>query len=117
MRYFAGDKAVVHSAGIEAHGLNPTAVGVMKEVGVDISSHVSKTVDTLKGIEFDIVLTVCDNARESCPYFPARVLQLHKDFRDPAGATGTEEHILQVFRSVRDEIKIYCQALVIHHLK
>jgi len=117
LRYFAGDKAHIYSAGVEAHGLNGKAVAVMKEAGIDISSHTSKTVDDLHGIEFDIVLTVCDNAREHCPYFPAKVMQLHKDFHDPARATGTEEHILQMFRSVRDEIKVYCQAFVIQHLK
>lgn len=117
LRFFAGERAVVYSAGIEAHGLNQNAVEVMKETGIDISSHTSKTIDHLEGIKFDIVLTVCDNAREHCPYFPAGVMQLHKDFHDPALAVGTKEQVLQVFRSVRDEIKVFCQALVILHLK
>jgi len=117
LRYFAGDKGDMFSAGVESHGLNPTAVAVMKEIGIDISNHTSKTIEDLGPKEFDIVITVCDNARERCPYFPARVLQLHQDFPDPAKATGTEEEVLAVFRSVRDQIRVYCQGFVINHLK
>lgn len=117
LKNFAADKAEIFSAGVEAHGLNPRAVTVMNEVGIDISRHTSKTVDDLETKEFDIVITVCDNARERCPYFPARVLQLHQDFPDPAKATGTDEQILSQFRTVRDQIRIYCQAFVINHLK
>ncbi|MEX2117736.1 MAG: arsenate reductase ArsC [Bacteroidota bacterium] len=117
LRYFAGEKAEVFSAGIESHGLNPRAVAVMKEVDIDISHHTSKTIEDLGPKEFDIVITVCDNARERCPYFPARVLQLHQDFQDPAKATGSKEEVLSVFRSVRDQIRVYCQGFVINHLK
>ncbi len=117
LKYFAGDKADIFSAGVESHGLNPRAVTVMKEAGIDISHHSSKTVDDLGPKEYDIVITVCDNARERCPYFPARVLQLHQDFQDPAKTRGTDEEILRVFRSVRDQIRIYCQSFVINHLK
>lgn len=117
LRDFAGEKAEIFSAGVESHGLNPRAVQVMKEAGIDISHHTSKTVDELGTKEFDIVITVCDNARERCPYFPARVLQLHQDFPDPAKATGTEEEILEQFRTVRDQVRVYCQAFVINHLK
>lgn len=117
LRFFGSDKIEVHSAGVEAHGLNPRAVAVMKEAGIDISSHTSKTVDALGEIEFDIVITVCDNARERCPYFPARAMKLHHDFPDPARATGSEEEIMEAFRSVRDQIKHYCQAFAIQHLK
>lgn len=117
LRDFAGEKAEIFSAGVESHGLNPRAVLVMKEAGIDISHHTSKTVDELGTKEFDIVITVCDNARERCPYFPARVLQLHQDFPDPAKATGTEEEILEQFRTVRDQVRVYCQAFVINHLK
>jgi len=117
LRLFGGDKIEVHSAGIEAHGLNPRAVTVMNEAGVDISSHTSKTVDAVQGIEFDFVITVCDNAREQCPYFPAKSVTLHHDFPDPARATGSDEEIMLAFRSVRDQIKHYCQAFVIQHLK
>lgn len=117
LKYFAGDKADIHSAGVESHGLNRLAVAVMKEVNIDISHHTSKTIDDLGPKEFDVVITVCDNAREHCPYFPARVLQLHQDFPDPARAEGSEEEVLSVFRSVRDQIRVYCQAFVINHLK
>ena len=117
LRFFAGDTVEVHSAGVESHGLNPRAVAVMKEAGVDISSHTSKTVDTLERVEFDIVITVCDNARERCPYFPAKAIKLHHDFPDPARAVGSEKEIMETFRSVRDQIKNYCQAFAIQHLK
>jgi arsenate reductase len=116
LKEFAGKNAEIFSAGIEAHGLNSYAITVMKEAGIDISGHTSKTVEDLGRREFDIVITVCDNARERCPYFPARVLQLHQDFPDPAKVNGTEEEILEVFRSVRDQIRIYCQAFAIRHL-
>lgn len=117
LRYFAGENAEVFSAGIQAQGLNPTAVEVMKEAGVDISNHTSKRVDELGEVEFDTVITVCDNALEQCPYFPARVQQFHHDFVDPAKATGKAEEIMQVFRTVRDQIKVYCQAFAINHLR
>lgn len=117
LRLFAEGKAEVTSAGVEAHGLNPRAVAVMQEAGVDISHHTSKTIDDLGERSFDVVVTVCDNAREHCPYFPARVRQVHQDFPDPARATGTEEEIMAVFRSVRDQIKNFCQAFVITHLR
>ncbi len=117
LRFFGGGKIEVCSAGVESHGLNPRAVAVMKEAGIDISSHSSKTVDELGNIEFDIVITVCDNARERCPYFPARAMKLHHDFPDPARATGSEEEIMETFRQVRDGIKAYCEAFVIQHVK
>lgn len=117
LRHFAGDRADVFSAGIEAHGLNPLAVQVMGEAGIDISGHTSKTMNDLGHKDFDMVITVCDNAREHCPYFPARVRQLHHDFRDPAKVSGTEEEVLSAFRAVRDQIKIYCQAVAIQHIK
>jgi arsenate reductase len=117
LRHFAGDRVDVYSAGIEAHGLNPRAVQVMQEAGVDISGHTSKTIDAVSQEDFDIVITVCDNAREQCPYFPARVRQLHHDFEDPAKVTGADSEILATFRTVRDQIKVYCQAVVIQHVR
>jgi len=117
LRHFAGDKAEVHSAGVEAHGLNPRAVTVMKEADIDISHHTSKTLDAVKHHQFDIVLTVCDHARERCPYFPAKVRQVHHDFLDPARVRGTEEEIMKAFRAVRDQIKKFSQAFVIAHLR
>lgn len=116
LRFFGDGKFLVHSAGVEAHGLHPRAVAVMAEAGVDISSHTSKTVDTVKDLDFDVVITVCDNARERCPYFPAKSLKLHQDFPDPAKVEGSDEEIMEAFRSVRDQLKHYCHAFVIHHM-
>lgn len=109
LRYFAGNKAEVYSAGVETHGVNPRAVETMKEDGVDISAHTSNNVDEYRDIEFDYVITVCDNARERCPYFPSGAQKFHRNFTDPAKVTGTEEEIKAVFREVRNEIKAYCK--------
>jgi arsenate reductase len=115
LRHFAKEKAVIYSAGIETHGVNPKAIAVMKEDGVDISKHTSNNVDEYKGIDFDYVITVCDNAKESCPYFPTQAKKFHQNFPDPAKATGTEEEIMQQFRKVRDMIKLYCEKFVADH--
>ncbi len=108
LREFSGIHAQVQSAGIEAHGVNPRAIRVMKEDGVDISSQTSKTVDELKETSFDYVITVCDNANERCPVFPSTAKKFHHNFPDPAKAKGTEEEILNEFRKVRDRIKLWC---------
>ena len=108
LRHFLGDRAEVQSAGVVAHGLNPRAVTVMAETGIDISAHRSKTIDELEGEHFDHVITVCDHARENCPWFPAAAKRWHQDFPDPAKATGTDEEILDRFRQVRDQIREYC---------
>lgn len=115
LRKFAGTKAEVFSAGIEAHGLNPRAVTAMLEDGVDISGHASNLVSDYDGVKFDYVITVCDNAREHCPYFPG-VRQLHQDFPDPAKATGTEKEIAESFRNVRNQIREYTRMFVQNHL-
>lgn len=107
LRQMGPDDMVVRSAGIETHGLNPRAVQVMNEDGIDISGYTSNHVDEYRHIDFDYVITVCDNAREKCPYFPTRVQQLHRDFPDPAKAVGTEEEILETFRQVRDMVKSF----------
>jgi arsenate reductase len=102
------------SAGIEAHGLNESAVKVMKEAGVDISMQKSKTIDELGDMEFEYVVTVCDNARESCPFFPAKTRLIHKGFDDPpklAAQEETEEERLSHYRRVRDEIRDYVESL------
>ncbi|OJW84403.1 MAG: protein tyrosine phosphatase [Bacteroidetes bacterium 46-16] len=112
MRHFAGDKAQVFSAGIETHGVNPKAVEVMKEDGIDISGHTSNHIDEYRNIDFDFVITVCDNAKENCPYFPSRARQFHYNFPDPAKAKGTDEDVIGSFRKVRDEIKTYCEQFV-----
>ena len=107
-----GDRAVVYSAGIETHGLNPRAVRVMAEDGVDIAHHTSNHVDEYAAVPFDYVLTVCDHANEVCPIFPSTAKKLHYNFPDPAKATGTDEEIMQQFRAVRDQVKAYAQDFV-----
>lgn len=116
LRHFAGDRAEVYSAGVETHGVNPRAVSTMLEDGIDISGHTSNHIDEYKDIDFDFVITVCDNARERCPYFPSKALKFHHNFPDPAKATGTEEEIMNQFRTVREEIKTYCRNFVNAHL-
>ncbi|OWP62221.1 protein tyrosine phosphatase [Hymenobacter amundsenii] len=102
-----GERAAVYSAGVEVHGLNPRAVRVMAEDGLDISHHTSNHVDEYAAVPFDHVLTVCDHAQEVCPVFPSMAQKRHHNFPDPAKATGTEEEISQQFRQVRDQVKAY----------
>ncbi len=116
LRHFAGSRAEVYSAGIETHGVNPKAIQVMAEAGIDISSHTSNHVNKYAAIDFDYVITVCDNAKESCPYFPSRAKKLHYNFPDPAKATGTEEEVMNEFRRVRDLIKTYSAEFVAENL-
>ena len=92
------------SAGLKKTQVNPYAVEVMKEIGIDLSMHSSKTLDKFSGEEFDIVVTVCDNARENCPFFPGKKV-IHKSFKDPSEFEGSIEDTLEVFRETRDEIK------------
>jgi arsenate reductase len=92
-----------YSAGTEPSHVNPNAIKVMAEVGIDISLHRSKSVEEFHGTTFDYVVTVCDHAKETCPFFPGKNI-LHKSFRDPSAFKGTEESILQDFRQVRDKI-------------
>ena len=108
LRHFGGDKANVYSAGVETHGLNPRAIATMKEDGIDISGHTSNNILEYTGVEFDYVITVCDNAKERCPYFPSNAQKFHYNFPDPAKATGTEAEIEKAFNEVRDMIKVYC---------
>ena len=101
-----------YSAGIETHGMNQYAIKVCNELGLDMSKHSSKLVDTLKGIKFDVVLTVCDHANESCPIFIGLAQKLHHSFQDPpklADNLASEEEKLIIYRRVRDEIKDYLQ--------
>jgi len=108
LRHFGGDKANVYSAGVETHGLNPRAIATMKEDGIDISGHSSNNILEYTGVEFDYVITVCDNAKERCPFFPSNAQKFHYNFPDPAKATGTEAEIEKAFNEVRDMIKVYC---------
>ena len=105
LRHEGGDGFEVFSAGTRPTGLRPEAVEVMREIGVDISGHRSKSVDEFAGETFDYVITVCDNARESCPVFPAETERIHWSFDDPAAVRGDEETRLATFRRVRDEIR------------
>jgi arsenate reductase len=103
-----------YSAGTENHGLNPLAVKVMREAGVDISSHRSKTLAELTGITFDYVITVCSDADRNCPVFPGVTIKVHRGFDDPprlAKTAGTEEEALVHYRRVRDEIRRFVETL------
>lgn len=101
----------VRSAGIETHGLNPRAVAVMAEDGVDISNHKSELIDLDYFNQCDLIVTLCGDARDKCPMIPASSTHEHWDLKDPARATGTEEEIMSVFRATRDEIKRLVQNL------
>lgn len=104
-KHLGKDKVEVYSAGIEAHGLNPRAVAVMKEAGVDISTQTSKLIDPNILNKADYVITLCGDANDKCPMTPLHVHRLHWGFEDPAQATGTEEEVVDKFREVRDAIK------------
>ena len=117
LRHFAEGKAEIYSAGIETHGVNPRAVATMQEDGIDISNHTSNNVNEYAAVDFDHVITVCDNAKENCPYFPATVKTFHQNFPDPAKARGTEEEIRQEFRNVRDMVKSYSKEFINSYIK
>jgi arsenate reductase len=104
LRHIAGDRFDVASAGVSPSHVRPEAITAMREIGIDISHHHSKSVDAFSGQEFDYVITVCDNAREQCPVFPGNTKRIHWSFDDPAAAEGDDERRLVVFRKVRDEI-------------
>ena len=116
LRQFAGDKAEIYSAGVETHGVNPKAIETMQEDGIDISNHTSNNIVEYRNIDFDFVITVCDNAKKRCPFFPSNAKKFHYNFPDPAKATGTDTEIMQQFRSVRQMIKDYSAAFVIDNL-
>ena len=105
LRHDAGDRFEVESAGVEPSRVRPQAIEAMREIGIDISGHRSKSVDEFAGREFDYVITVCDNAKEQCPVFPGKTRRIHWSFDDPAAAEGDEAAKLAVFRRVRDEIR------------
>ncbi|MEO5581364.1 MAG: arsenate reductase ArsC [Saprospiraceae bacterium] len=116
LKHFAGNKAEIYSAGIETHGVNPKAIEIMKEDGIDISHHTSNKIDEYRKIDFDFVITVCDHANERCPYFPSKAKKFHHNFPDPAKATGSEGEIKQEFRTVREMIKEYSQNFIKENL-
>ena len=106
----------MQSAGLEPGKLNLDVVEVMKEDGIDISHHASNNISEYLKIDFDFVITVCNNAKERCPYFPTKAVKLHHNFPDPAKATGTNEEIRKEFQRVRDLIKVYCEHFVNENL-
>ena len=108
LRKYLNKSFTVYSAGLESHGLNPNAVWAMEEVGIDISHHTSNTIEELPESEFDFVITVCDNARENCPYYPAKTKMLHQTFTDPTGLEGSTEEQNESFRICRDAIGFFC---------
>lgn len=116
LNHFANGNAIVYSAGVETHGVNPKAIAIMAEDGIDISQHTSNHIDEYAQIDFDLVITVCDSAKERCPFFPSRAQKFHHNFPDPAKAAGTDEEIMEEFRSVRDQIKDYCRNFVDTHV-
>jgi arsenate reductase len=116
LRQIVGEKAEVYSAGVETHGVNPRAIATMKEDGIDISHHTSNNIDEYFNIDFDFVITVCDNAKERCPIFPTKAKKFHQNFPDPAKALGMEEEIAAQFRQVRQMIKSYALQFVADNL-
>jgi arsenate reductase len=108
LRHDAGERFEVESAGTKPGTVRPEAVAAMKELGIDISAHRSKHVDEFEGKQFDYVITVCDNAKESCPVFLGKTKKLHHTFDDPPPASeGTDEERMAIFRRVRDELRTY----------
>ena len=107
LRHDAGDRFEVFSAGTKPGHVRPEAIAAMRELGIDISGHRSKSVEEFSGQSFDFVLTVCDNAKDSCPIFPGTAVTIHHNFEDPAALQGSEEERITLFRRVRDEIRQY----------
>lgn len=116
LKYFAGNQAMVYSAGIEAHGVNPRAIATMKDDGIDISMQTSNLARDYQTIEFDYIITVCDHAKERCPVFSSAAQQFHHQFPDPAKVTGTDEEVKRAFEQVRNRIKAYAMKFVEEHV-
>jgi arsenate reductase len=112
LKYFGKEKVEVFSAGVEIHGLNPFAVGIMAEDGIDISKNTSNHVDEYYNINFDYVITVCDNAKESCPFFPSQTKTIHHSFEDPSKASGSSKELIAEFRKVRNQIKEFSKSFI-----
>ena len=117
LRHDAGDAYEVFSAGTKPTRVRPEAIAVMREVGIDISGHRSKSVDEFAGQDFDYVITVCDNAKESCPIFPAKTKRIHWSIEDPAAVQGSEEERLAAFRRARDELRTRLEAFTQDHIE
>ena len=116
LRHFAQQKAEIFSAGVETHGVNSKAIEIMLDDGIDISNHTSNNIDEYRNIDFDFVITVCDNAKEHCPFFPTKAKKFHHNFSDPSKTTGTDEDLEELFLKVRQMIKDYCKTFVEQNL-
>jgi arsenate reductase (thioredoxin) len=117
LEFYGGSQVKIYSAGMETHGVNPRAIETMLEDGIDISTYTSNNVNEYFDIPFDYVITVCDNAKERCPYFPTKAVKLHHNFPDPAKAVGSELEIMEQFKSVREMVKKYCKNFIINNLE
>jgi arsenate reductase (thioredoxin) len=116
LRHYASDQVKIYSAGIETHGVNPKAIFFMEEVGIDISKHTSNHVNEYMKIDFDFIITVCDHAKENCPYIPSQAKRFHHNFFDPSKVKGSEDQIAEAFRRTRDEIKEYSKKFIEENL-
>lgn len=114
---FSSEKANIYSAGIETHGLNPNAVAIMKDDGVDISHHTSNHVDEYVDVDFNFIITVCDHAKENCPFIPSKnAVRIHHNFFDPSKVEGSKDEIHAAFEKAREEIKSFCKSFVAENL-
>ncbi len=110
LKTLLNDRALIYSAGIETHGLNPGAVSIMREDGIDISGHTSNHVDEYQGVSWDYIITVCDHAHENCPFIPAKnAKRIHHNFFDPSKVAGSAKEKHAAFEKARNEIKEFCR--------
>jgi arsenate reductase (thioredoxin) len=116
LEHFSGENIKVFSAGVETHGVNPKAIETMNQDGIDISEYTSNNIDEYGTQEFDYIITVCDNAKERCPYFPSNAVKFHQNFPDPPKFVGTDDEVRVEFARVRDLVKIYCKEFVAAYL-
>ena len=117
LSHFAEGRATIHSAGVETHGVNPKAMNIMQEDGIDISHYTSNHVDEYLDLDFDFIITVCDHAKENCPFIPSKnAVRLHQNFVDPSKVLGDEETIHMAFETTRNEIRAYCRVFVEDYL-
>lgn len=113
LRHEAGNRFEVQSAGVRPSSVRPEAIQAMNEIGIDISKHRSKSVDEFVGQDFDYIITVCDNAKETCPIFPGKAQRIHKNFEDPPPASvGDYKSRIEIFRRVRDEIRAWLKGFI-----
>ncbi len=118
LEQMAGEQAVIYSAGIETHGINPGAVATMQRDGIDLTGHTSNHVDEYSGVDWDYIITVCDHAHENCPFIPApNAIRLHHNFYDPSKLEGTESEKELAFAKAREEIKEYCAHFIKTYFK